>query len=98
MSMSRPEPLNAATSDLSVTPWVDDGRRPGDQASPHRIAAASPATLEERRNQRYAVLSGFLGWTFDAFDFFILVFVVGVGIGEDLQQHVGCIVQPIADV
>ena len=31
---------------------------------------------EERANQRNAVLAGFLGWTLDAFDFFILVFVL----------------------
>lgn len=32
---------------------------------------------EERTNQRNAVLAGFLGWTLDAFDFFILVMVLG---------------------
>jgi len=31
---------------------------------------------EERRNQRNALLAGFLGWTLDAFDFFILVMVL----------------------
>ncbi|MGA2148247.1 MAG: MFS transporter [Bryobacteraceae bacterium] len=31
---------------------------------------------ETRANQRNAVLAGFLGWTLDAFDFFILVFVL----------------------
>jgi len=30
----------------------------------------------EGANQRYAVLAGFLGWTFDAFDFFVLTFVI----------------------
>jgi len=30
----------------------------------------------ERANQRNAVLAGFLGWTLDAFDFFVLTFVV----------------------
>jgi SHS family lactate transporter-like MFS transporter len=41
-----------------------------------------PATLTglmtkaERANQRNAVLAGFLGWTFDAFDFFVLTFVI----------------------
>jgi len=30
----------------------------------------------QRRNQRNAVLAGFLGWTLDAFDFFILTFVL----------------------
>ena len=33
-------------------------------------------TREERANQRNAVLVGFLGWTFDAFDFFVLSFVI----------------------
>src|SRR5690242_1950531 len=31
---------------------------------------------EMRRNQNNAVLAGFLGWTLDAFDFFILTFVL----------------------
>jgi SHS family lactate transporter-like MFS transporter len=35
-----------------------------------------PAAAEERRNQRNALLAGFLGWTLDAFDFFILVMVL----------------------
>lgn len=35
-----------------------------------------PAATNERANQRNAVLSGFLGWTLDAFDFFVLIFVV----------------------
>jgi SHS family lactate transporter-like MFS transporter len=41
-------------------------------------AAARPTVLtrEERANQRNAVLAGFLGWTLDAFDFFVLTFVV----------------------
>jgi SHS family lactate transporter-like MFS transporter len=29
-----------------------------------------------RNNTHYAVLAGFLGWTFDAFDFFVLTFVL----------------------
>ncbi|HEV2986790.1 MAG TPA: MFS transporter [Vicinamibacterales bacterium] len=33
-------------------------------------------TREDRTNQRNAVLAGFLGWTLDAFDFFILTLVV----------------------
>src|SRR5262245_34940132 len=33
-------------------------------------------TPEERANQRNAVLAGFLGWTFDAFDFFVLTFIL----------------------
>lgn len=31
---------------------------------------------QTRRNQRNAVLAGFLGWTLDAFDFFILTFLL----------------------
>jgi MFS transporter, SHS family, lactate transporter len=42
------------------------------------LAQARPAaaTKAERANQRNAVLAGFLGWTLDAFDFFVLTFVV----------------------
>src|SRR3974390_2012279 len=39
-------------------------------------APAVPLTHAERRNQRNAVLAGFLGWTLDAFDFFILTLVI----------------------
>ena len=34
-------------------------------------------TRAERANQRNAVLAGFLGWTLDAFDFFILTLILG---------------------
>src|SRR5512142_3267556 len=33
-------------------------------------------TGEERANQRNALIAGFLGWTLDAFDFFVLTFVL----------------------
>jgi MFS family permease len=36
----------------------------------------SVMTREQRVNQRNAVLAGFLGWTLDAFDFFVLTFVI----------------------
>jgi MFS transporter, SHS family, lactate transporter len=41
-------------------------------------ASASPLDLKkvERRNQLNAVLASFLGWTFDAFDFFVLTFLI----------------------
>ena len=39
-------------------------------------ASDVPMTAEERVNQRNAVLAGFLGWTLDAFDFFLLTFVI----------------------
>jgi len=38
--------------------------------------ANSITTKETRRNQTNAMLAGFLGWTLDAFDFFILTFVL----------------------
>jgi SHS family lactate transporter-like MFS transporter len=38
--------------------------------------SALPMTREERVNQRNAVLAGFLGWTLDAFDFFILTLII----------------------
>jgi len=34
-------------------------------------------TAEDRANQRNAVIAGFLGWTLDAFDFFVLTYVLG---------------------
>ena len=33
-------------------------------------------TIEDRANQRNALLAGFLGWTLDAFDFFVLTYVL----------------------
>ena len=33
-------------------------------------------TSEDRANQRNALLAGFLGWTLDAFDFFVLTYVL----------------------
>jgi MFS transporter, SHS family, lactate transporter len=41
-------------------------------------------TREARTNQRNAVLAGFLGWTLDAFDFFVLTFVI-----EDVAKAFG---------
>jgi SHS family lactate transporter-like MFS transporter len=45
---------------------------------PARTMATAVVTMtrEDRTNQRNAVLAGFLGWTLDAFDFFILTLVV----------------------
>ena len=45
------------------------------------VAPASPLTRADRANQRNAVLAGFLGWTLDAFDFFILTLLY-----DDLAQ------------
>lgn len=41
-------------------------------------------TSAERTNQRNAVLAGFLGWTLDAFDYFVLTFVI-----EDVARTFG---------
>jgi SHS family lactate transporter-like MFS transporter len=38
--------------------------------------AAPTPSKADRANQRNAVLAGFLGWTFDAFDFFVLTLVI----------------------
>jgi len=42
---------------------------------------------EARRNQNNAVLAGFLGWTLDAFDFFILTFVLST-VATDFNKTV----------
>lgn len=42
---------------------------------------------EERRNQKNAVLAGFLGWTLDAFDFFILTFVLST-VAKDFNKSI----------
>jgi MFS transporter, SHS family, lactate transporter len=47
-------------------------------------AASVTLTADERANQRNAVLAGFLGWTFDAFDFFVLTFVL-----DDVARSLG---------
>ena len=36
---------------------------------------AQPATSSSKSNARHAVLAGFFGWTLDAFDFFVVVFL-----------------------
>jgi SHS family lactate transporter-like MFS transporter len=45
---------------------------------------AQTMTKAERANQRNAVLAGFLGWTLDAFDFFILTLVI-----DDIARSFG---------
>jgi MFS transporter, SHS family, lactate transporter len=49
----------------------------------------NPVTHEymDRRNQRNAVLAGFLGWTLDAFDFFILTFVLAT-VAKDFNKTI----------
>jgi SHS family lactate transporter-like MFS transporter len=45
-------------------------------AVPAPVAPPAPLAGNERANQRNAVLAGFLGWTLDAFDFFILTLII----------------------
>ena len=40
------------------------------------MSSNAPVAPETRSNARYAVAAGFLGWTLDAFDFFVVVFVL----------------------
>ncbi|MGB7593187.1 MAG: MFS transporter, partial [Terriglobia bacterium] len=37
---------------------------------------SSFAPIDDRANQRNALAAGFLGWTLDSFDFFVLTFVL----------------------
>src|SRR5437660_12336250 len=48
------------------------------------MATAVAMTRAEKANQRNAVLAGFLGWTLDALDFFILTLVI-----DDIAKSFG---------
>jgi len=53
----------------------------------HPFARATPSGVEGRSNARTAVAAGFLAWTLDAFDFFVVVFVlsaVAKGFGRSI--------------
>jgi SHS family lactate transporter-like MFS transporter len=53
----------------------------------HPFTPATPSVVEARSNARYAVAAGFLAWTLDAFDFFVVVFVlsaVAKGFGRSI--------------
>ena len=66
----RQYPTARRTSDLTGRRSVAQGRMSGNRK------LASPVSVTERANQRNALLAGFLGWTLDAFDFFVLVMVL----------------------
>ncbi len=51
---------------------------------------ASVLAMQTRADQRNAVVAGFLGWTLDAFDFFILVMVVPA-VARDFHRSVPAI-------
>src|SRR2546421_6840601 len=63
-----------------LPPMATAARRPPAHATP----TTAPMTKADRANQRNAVLAGFLGWTFDAFDFFVLTFVI-----DDVARSLG---------
>src|SRR5262245_52887265 len=65
---------------LTVNLSINNGNHTGG-----RIGPELPDRLS-RRDQWHAVAAGYLGWTLDAFDFFVLVFLVDV-LAE--QFHVG---------
>ena len=50
-------------------------------------SATAKNNLEQKRNQRNAMLAGFLGWTLDAFDFFILTFVLAT-VAQDFNKTI----------
>jgi SHS family lactate transporter-like MFS transporter len=50
-------------------------------------AANSHPFSDDSRNARNAVIAGFLGWTIDAFDFFILVFVLSA-VAKDFNRSI----------
>jgi SHS family lactate transporter-like MFS transporter len=47
----------------------------------------TPTTVEARSKAGYGVLAGFLGWTLDAFDFFVLVFVLSA-VAKDFGRSI----------
>src|SRR5690349_16934781 len=51
---------------------------------PMEIVAARPGRIYSRSDRFHAVSAGFLGWTLDAFDFFVVVFLV-----DTLAEHFG---------
>ena len=56
-------------------------------------SGGDPAAV--RANQRNALIAGFLGWTLDAFDFFVLTFVVAQ-VAHDFDKSVPAIALTIA--
>src|SRR5438105_6044189 len=63
-------------------------------ASTHPAVQTVVMTRAERANQRNAVLAGFLGWTLDAFDFFVLTYItadVARAFGKSVPEVAGVI-------
>ena len=53
-------------------------------------AGTTESSREQNANARNAFLAGFLGWTFDAFDFFILTYVVAQ-VAREFHQSIASI-------
>src|SRR6202163_4865847 len=73
MASIGPDRISERTVSQSAT---DEGWSWSMTQAPVLAAGEHTMTVEERRNQRNAVLAGFLGWTLDAFDYFVLTFVI----------------------
>ncbi len=52
---------------------------------PDSVKMSDPSLIEKRRNQRNALVASFLGWTLDAFDFFIVAMVL-TDVAKDFQR------------
>lgn len=55
------------------------------------MSSSGADPIADRANQRNAVIAGFLGWTLDAFDFFILVMVLPA-VAADFHRSIPAIV------
>src|SRR5438067_2188756 len=64
LSLTRRRRPDYSAASMAATPVVG------------RTAIADAKASSTAADQRNVVLAGFLGWTFDAFDFFVLTFVV----------------------
>src|SRR5579862_7167319 len=56
-------------------------RKPGGQIQ------VTAAPIDERANSRNALIAGFLGWTLDAFDYFLLAYVL-TDVGAEFHKSV----------
>ena len=54
------------------------------------MSGTTPLPIAARTRAGYGVLAGFLGWTLDAFDFFVLVFVLAA-VGKDFGRSIPAI-------
>src|SRR5262245_57691262 len=62
----------------------DTGARSKETVSRMQISPATVSPIKQSKASHHAVLAGFLGWTLDAFDFFVVVFLL-----DTLAQQFG---------